>query len=78
MDLDAVDQTVHFVDARGEHAKGDSGGEELEDAREAEDPAVEGRVLERFGDEARQEAGVAVRGGGVTAGHGGGVAGEAI
>lgn len=73
--LEAVDQTVHFVNTGGEDAERDSGGDELEDAREAEEPAVEGRVLERFGDEAREEASVAGRGGGrghavcVTASH---------
>lgn len=53
--FDAVDETVDFVQAGGEDAEGDDGGDELEDAREAEEPLVERAVLESLGDKAREE-----------------------
>jgi len=52
MSLDRVDEAVDLVEATGEDAKRDGGGEKLEKTGEAEEPIVEGRVTESFGHEA--------------------------
>jgi hypothetical protein len=54
--LDGVDEAVDLVETRGEDAEGDHCGEELQDAREAEEPAIEGAVLELIGDPSGEKA----------------------
>jgi len=57
--LDGVDETIDFVQARGEDAEGDNSGEELQYAGEAKKPTIGSGVLKLVRDEAGKEAGLA-------------------
>lgn len=59
--LEAVDQTKHFVNSRGEDVERHNEEEKLKDARETQKSAIKNRVLERFRNEAREELSVSIR-----------------